>query len=769
MIVWLASYPRSGNTFFRVLLNSIFDIKTYSIYNDTLDIGADRMTSEVVGHTLLPENADLEQMRRDAETYFIKTHDIPDSKVADEDKVIYLIRDGRESTLSFWKYDQQYGDGEKRVLEDVIRGQIYFGTWGDHVRAWDPENHPHTLLVKFEELVDDPSGIIQAISDFTGQKPVGDAVPSFEELQQINPKFFRSGKKDSWKKEYSEEQQLVFWMMNHSQMVEFGYTEGMPVLFEKAKNYAFFKELSMQNRYITDLLLRRQADELKEKEAVVRRQEKEIEHRMRQVVEKQGLIDERNRQLQEKQKTIEERNRQLQEKQKTIEERNRQLQERQKVIDEQKQQMQKRQKYIEEQERKLQSLNRQLEEKQGLIDVRNRQLEERQKTIDLKNEETASLKQWLLAEKHQREELDKKLKTQQEEKLALRNELGEKGRVLASLQASIDGICRVGTLQSPLKKIAAYKQMMQTFHDTKNIGTADALNMTASQKPADQPHPLRPEAAEIVLPTDDYYGARDKKFYISPKEEPLLIFQVGKVGSSTLYESLKNSVGEVPVYQIHNIATAEQLLMSERAKGFKEGLHHLELGAELNRIIREDPEIRWKVIVGVREPIHRWVSDIFQNINERYSRFVEADGEIRYDELIAFIKHSLETEPMQTWFDEELKAVFGVNLSEIGFDKERGYCVHRYNGQSFLFYRLESLKSASREMFDAFFPHKNIELINGNESSNKSYFEQYRTLLEQLKFDEDYLREFYNNISVARFFYSDTDIDQFIKKWSKKV
>ncbi len=52
MIVWLASYPRSGNTFFRVILNSIFDIKTYSIYDDKGDIGADEKTSETVGHEI---------------------------------------------------------------------------------------------------------------------------------------------------------------------------------------------------------------------------------------------------------------------------------------------------------------------------------------------------------------------------------------------------------------------------------------------------------------------------------------------------------------------------------------------------------------------------------------------------------------------------------------------------------------------------------------------------------------------------------------------
>ena len=32
MIIWLASYPRSGNTMFRMMLNKVFGSKTYTKY-----------------------------------------------------------------------------------------------------------------------------------------------------------------------------------------------------------------------------------------------------------------------------------------------------------------------------------------------------------------------------------------------------------------------------------------------------------------------------------------------------------------------------------------------------------------------------------------------------------------------------------------------------------------------------------------------------------------------------------------------------------------
>lgn len=96
MIIWVAPYPRSGNTFFRMLLYYKCGIKTYSIYNDQLfeRIGA----SESVGHELLP--APLDQLKQDEKLYFVKTHNLPQ----DDNPAIYLVRDGRDALISHANY-----------------------------------------------------------------------------------------------------------------------------------------------------------------------------------------------------------------------------------------------------------------------------------------------------------------------------------------------------------------------------------------------------------------------------------------------------------------------------------------------------------------------------------------------------------------------------------------------------------------------------------------------------------------------------------------
>ena len=294
MIVWLASYPRSGNTFFRVILNSIFDIKTYSIYDDKTDIGADEKTSDIVGHEFLPKDFNIQEARESTETFYIKTHELLDKRVHDDDKTIYLIRDGRESSLSYTKHRNLYSSVNVN-LKDIIYGNTFVSSWGAHVSSWNPKNRKNTLLIKFEELIKDPSLFIEQISIFLDKPPVNGNIPTFEELKEINPKFFRSGKTNSWEDVYTEEEHLAFWMAHAPQMIKYGYNYKVPESLLDNANMNFFHELTNQNIYIMRLLLENQ-----------------------QIQEKEKVIQEKNRQLQEKEKVIQEKNRQLQEKEKHI-------------------------------------------------------------------------------------------------------------------------------------------------------------------------------------------------------------------------------------------------------------------------------------------------------------------------------------------------------------------------------------------------------------------------------------------------------------------
>jgi Sulfotransferase domain len=226
MIIWLASYPRSGNTFFRMLLYHVCDLKTYSIYNDPL---LDRIeASDIVGHALLPKP--LLELNRSPEICFVKTHDLP----VDDNPAVYLVRDGRDALVSYAhllltyssvaRFDRLKARLKLEVwqpfLRDLIRndrrlGRATFGGWSGNVLAWLKRGErAKTAVVRYDDLVLQPEQCFRAALDQLSVRLPGGGTskpPSFEELHQRWPQFFRKGKSGAWRDEMSPALEKLFW------------------------------------------------------------------------------------------------------------------------------------------------------------------------------------------------------------------------------------------------------------------------------------------------------------------------------------------------------------------------------------------------------------------------------------------------------------------------------------------------------------------------------------------------------------------------------
>lgn len=227
MIVWLASYPRSGNTFFRTILKSVFGYSTYSIYNDNYDINKNPLLKNVTGHETLA-SGDLERFRKSDNYYFVKTHNLPTAEQLG-DKIIYLVRDGRSSTLSFRNYLQKFSTVASRLtVNDIVNGVHDFGSWHGHVRAWQAIDQRNTIVIPFEKLIEDATEFIREVAKLVGKEAKSDFIHSFEQLNKIDGNFFRKGKTDSWKSELSEVEHKYFWTQAYREMRALGYTDGMP-------------------------------------------------------------------------------------------------------------------------------------------------------------------------------------------------------------------------------------------------------------------------------------------------------------------------------------------------------------------------------------------------------------------------------------------------------------------------------------------------------------------------------------------------------------
>ena len=169
MIVWLASYPRSGNTALRAILHRAFGIKTYSLYDDKGDIGARSKLTEAVGHASHDQTqAEFYACAAGAEaTFVVKTHDAP----LDDAKAIYIVRDGRAAIVSFFHYLKDFWPEHYKtlLLKDVVLGNCPFGSWSEHFSAWSPQTRRNTLLVNFNDIVQNPLQVAKTVGTFIGR------------------------------------------------------------------------------------------------------------------------------------------------------------------------------------------------------------------------------------------------------------------------------------------------------------------------------------------------------------------------------------------------------------------------------------------------------------------------------------------------------------------------------------------------------------------------------------------------------------------------
>jgi hypothetical protein len=231
MIVWLASYPRSGNTFFRILLHQLHGLATHSVYS-IAPAGAEppedtRVLAALVGQSEI--ECDLDALKADPGWHFVKTHDLPGN---DDSPAIVLVRDGRDAVLSFAYFllKAVYGIGNpskselESTLESVILGDA-FGGWSRNVNAW-ADRVGNDMVFRYEDLVRDPVSVVgEGLHRFSlNGGPVVQTAPSFSELHDKVPWFFRRGKPGGWKDEMPPRLEKLFLDRHGEALHRFGYS-----------------------------------------------------------------------------------------------------------------------------------------------------------------------------------------------------------------------------------------------------------------------------------------------------------------------------------------------------------------------------------------------------------------------------------------------------------------------------------------------------------------------------------------------------------------
>lgn len=217
--VWIASYPRSGNTFLRIILQNLFGLETYSVYRLEGEQLADPSADALGQAPYLPRDW-RERLTEQASTAaaLIKTHGPPEPC----GKAVYLVRDGYAAIDSYYHYHKRFSF-EQPSLTEVIAGACQFGSWSEHFRAWNPQARTQTLFLRYEQLVSRPQECIPRLADFLQVQPQTGALPTFAELKQRWPAFFRRGKDSAFLQEWTPAQLALFNELHGAVMTELGY------------------------------------------------------------------------------------------------------------------------------------------------------------------------------------------------------------------------------------------------------------------------------------------------------------------------------------------------------------------------------------------------------------------------------------------------------------------------------------------------------------------------------------------------------------------
>lgn len=256
---------------------------------------------------------------------------------------------------------------------------------------------------------------------------------------------------------------------------------------------------------------------------------------------------------------------------------------------------------------------------------------------------------------------------------------------------------------------------------------------------------------------------------------PLLIFQMGKVGSSTIYNTVKKYIFGRNIYHVHNLnqhVAKSQIdwgIQKIKESGQKRQYPELWHSLYLSERIKKETKEKWQVITLVRDPVARNLSWFFQVMDRLYPE-IYADGiKGKFNSKLtekSFLNVGEEShkEPL-VWFDSQIKLNFHVDVYSKPFSKHKGYEIYENEKARILVIRLEDIDNCAAKALTDFLNIDNIDIVSTNRSSDKKYKAMYKCFLESIKLDNTYLDKMYNS-KFTRHFYTEDEIENFRKRWA---
>lgn len=274
--------------------------------------------------------------------------------------------------------------------------------------------------------------------------------------------------------------------------------------------------------------------------------------------------------------------------------------------------------------------------------------------------------------------------------------------------------------------------------------------------------------------------------------DPILVYQMGAVGSSSIRNSL---------FRCNDPATKLVLMSHEyfpiRHRGPERMRVDPELREDVAREIAHDervfrgfsarkriarrfrekfyteaihrnylaPNRAARAITLVREPVAHNISMFFQVMHDYIGVGFERDGFTTEELIQIFLERFIHSRPL-TWLDAELKSALGIDVYQHPFQCGRGYTVLSNGTVDLLVLRAELDDEAKSRAIGNFLGIEGFELLRSNVGSEKGYADAYRRFKQQIEVPALLLDRMYAS-KFARHFYSPAEIEAFRKRWRK--
>lgn len=244
-LVYLASWPRSGNTLLRSILWQCFGLRTTSVHDEAARFRVNPDWHRLTGAVPLRNGrVSIQGLVESQHVCPVETHDHVDQIMVTA-PAIYVVRDGREACVSYWCYLRDLAKRPDVTLANVIRGECQFGGWTDHLRSWRPlvaqnvmtssvPSQVNVLCLSYEGMIyrgrhhsccrrESFLETLHRLAEFLGITPLGQEMAPWEECHTKDPKFFRAATNETWRTLMTADDKALFDEWHGDAMREYGY------------------------------------------------------------------------------------------------------------------------------------------------------------------------------------------------------------------------------------------------------------------------------------------------------------------------------------------------------------------------------------------------------------------------------------------------------------------------------------------------------------------------------------------------------------------